>query len=1009
MSPVRIVCALAALLLVVVSVPAAGAIVHSAPLAGPPAPVVAVAPPAAASAAKVAPAVEASAPAAAAAPEAAAAKEVPVETMLAPDGTLRLDGTFRGVVDISGWNVTLDPENGPVFTPQGLTYTWGNLGTGLDGLVTGRVNTIAVSGTTVYIGGDFTNLGGNPNINYIARWDGTNWSPLLSGTAGLTSTVHAIVLSGTEVIAGGEFQNAGGNSNANYLARWNGTQWTGFISGTTATGITNTVFTLALSGTHVYAGGAFIGAGSNPNANYIAYWDGGWRNLGTTPLDNNVYTIVFSGTHVYAGGAFTNAAFPRIAYWDGSGWTALGGGFTAGNVYAITIVGNAVYAGGDFTVGAINRIARFDGSWNPLGGGVGSGTDSVSATLSLGGKILVGGTFNTAGGNPARGLAEWDPLTSQWSPVSNFAWNSSVITSVEALVISDGNLYVGGDFKDVGRNNANDYVTRRIGTSAPFVPIGSKTVEPLNGKVETVVISGTDVYVGGSFTNAGNTPGADYIAKWDGTQWSALLSGTAGLTGTVHAIALQGNDVYVGGAFQNAGGNSSAKYLARWDGSKWTGLLSGTDGVGVNDTVYTIAFSGTSQLFVGGAFTSTTPVSLTHIAKANIVTTTGTVTTPVTWSGLVSGTDGIITGTVYTIAISGTDVFVGGAFQNAGGITGTNYIARWDGNIWNAVGSLNAIKNTVRAIARSGNNVYVGGDFIGAGGSGGPNYLALWNGSTWNAVGSPNAINNTVRAIARSGNDVYVGGDFTGAGGSGGPNYLARWNGSTWSPVGSPTAINDTVRAIALSGNDVYVGGNFTGAGGAGAANYVARWNGTQWTPLLSGTFGVYSNVHTIALAPNGDVYIGGVFNDTGQNPFADKVAVYKASIVTPTVTAISLGFPSPITITALPQPLSFLVTFSEPVTGVDAADFTVVTSPTTGLTTTIASVFGSGTSYIVNVSVTGAAPGSYTVGLNIPAGATITDLFNLPLGNLPFTGQTYQVNVPSTPVFKVYLSYIAR
>jgi hypothetical protein len=959
MSPVRIVRALAALLLVVVSVPAAGAIVHSAPLAGPPAPVVAVAPPAAASAAKVAPAVEASAPAAAAAPEAAAAKEVPVETMLAPDGTLRLDGTFRGMVDISGWNVTLDPENGPVFTPQGLTYTWGNLGTGLDGLVTGRVNTIAVSGTTVYIGGDFTDLGGNPNIDYIARWDGTNWSPLLSGTAGLTSTVHAIVLSGTEVIAGGAFQNAGGNSNANYLARWNGTQWTGFISGTTG-GITGTVFTLALSGTHIYAGGAFTGAGGNTNADYIAYWDGGWRNLGTTPLTSSVYTIVFSGTHVYAGGAFedaggnTNADY--IAYWNGSSWTALGGGL-GGNVYAITIVGNNVYAGGDFTAPFL-RIARFDGSWNPLSSGV-DGT--VSATLSLGGKILVGGTFETAGGNPARGLAEWDPLTSQWIPVSNssvsnFAWNSSVITSVEALVSSGSDLYVGGNFKDVGRNNANDYVTRRSGTS--FVPIGSKTVEPLNGEVETVVISGTDVYVGGNFTNAGNTPGADYIAKWDGTQWSALLSGTAGLTGTVHAIALQGNDVYVGGEFQKAGGNSSANYLARWDGSKWTGLLSGTDGV--TSTVYTIAFSGTSQLFVGGAFTSTTPVSLTHIAKANIVTTTGTVTTPVTWSGLVSGTNGTITGTVYTIAISGTDVFVGGEFQNAGGTTGINYIARWDGNIWNAVGSLNAI-------------------------------------------------NNTVRAIARSGNDVYVGGNFTGAGGSGGPNHLARWNGSTWNAVGSPNAINNTVRAIALSGNDVYVGGNFTGAGGSGGANYVARWNGTQWTPLLSNTFGVYSNVHTIALAPNGDVYIGGVFNDTGQNPFADKVAVYKASIVTPTVTAISLGFPSPITITSLPQPLSFLVTFSEPVTGVDAADFTVVTSPTTGLTTTIASVAGSGTSYIVNVSVTGADPGSYTVGLNIPAGATITDLFNLPLGNLPFTGQTYQVNVPSTPVFKVYLSYIAR
>jgi hypothetical protein len=957
MSPVRIVRALAALLLVVVSVPAAGAIVHSAPLAGPPAPVVAVAPPAAASAAKVAPAVEASAPAAAAAPEAAAAKEVPVETMLAPDGTLRLDGTFRGMVDISGWNVTLDPENGPVFTPQGLTYTWGNLGTGLDGLVTGRVNTIAVSGTTVYIGGDFTDLGGNPNIDYIARWDGTNWSPLLSGTAGLTSTVHAIVLSGTEVIAGGAFQNAGGNSNANYLARWNGTQWTGFISGTTG-GITGTVFTLALSGTHIYAGGAFDNAGGNPDADYIAYWDGGWRNLGTATLNNNVYTIVFSGTHVYAGGAFTNFIPPSgVAYWNGSNWTPLGTTLS-GNVYAITIVGNNVYAGGDFGP-PFNGIALSSGGgpWSSLSVGVGSGTDSVSATLSLGGKILVGGTFNTAGGNPARGLAEWDPLTSQWSPVSNFAWNSSDITSVEALVISGSDLYVGGNFEDVGRNNANDYVTRRSGTS--FVPIGSKTVEPLNGEVKTVVISGTDVYVGGNFTNAGNTPGADYIAKWDGTQWSALLSGTAGLTGTVHAIALQGNDVYVGGEFQNAGNNGSADFLARWDGSKWTGLLSGT--TGVTDTVYTIAFSGTSQLFVGGEFTSTTPVSLTHIAKANIVTTTGTVTTPVTWSGLVSGTDGIITGTVYTIAISGTDVFVGGAFQNAGGITGTNYIARWDGNIWNAVGSLNAI-------------------------------------------------NNTVRAIALSGNDVYVGGNFTGAGGSGGPNHLARWNGSTWNPVGSsPTAINAQVRAIALSGNDVYVGGNFTGAGGSVGANYVARWNGTQWTPLLSNTFGVYSNVHTIALAPNGDVYIGGVFDDTGQNPFADKVAVYEASIVTPTVTAISLGFSSPITITSLPQPLSFLVTFSEPVTGVDAADFTVVTSPTTGLTTTIASVAGSGTSYIVNVSVTGAAPGSYTVGLNIPAGATITDLFNLPLGNLPFTGKHTRLTFRARRSSRSYLSYIAR
>ncbi len=47
-------------------------------------------------------------------PAAVAAPAIPLEHLLNPDGTLRLDGAFSGTLDVSGWQVTLDPQRGPV-------------------------------------------------------------------------------------------------------------------------------------------------------------------------------------------------------------------------------------------------------------------------------------------------------------------------------------------------------------------------------------------------------------------------------------------------------------------------------------------------------------------------------------------------------------------------------------------------------------------------------------------------------------------------------------------------------------------------------------------------------------------------------------------------------------------------------------------------------------------------------------------------------------------------------
>ncbi|MBO9336933.1 MAG: hypothetical protein J7455_20090, partial [Roseiflexus sp.] len=165
MALIRIARMLTVLLLVAVAAPAGSATIRSAPMAGPPAPVVDIAPLVAAGVADAA-----SAPVAATDDdEDDDPQTIPVEDLLNLDGTLRPDGTFNGAVDISGWDVTLDPDSGPIFSPQALTYTWENLGTGVEGLLNGEVYAIAISGTNVYVGGRFANAGGVRGANYIAR------------------------------------------------------------------------------------------------------------------------------------------------------------------------------------------------------------------------------------------------------------------------------------------------------------------------------------------------------------------------------------------------------------------------------------------------------------------------------------------------------------------------------------------------------------------------------------------------------------------------------------------------------------------------------------------------------------------------------------------------------------------------------------------------------------------------------------------------------------------------
>jgi hypothetical protein len=66
----------------------------------------------------------------------------------------------------------------------------------------------------LYVGGTFTNAGGNASADFLAVWNGSNWAPFCGPFGG---SVAALQIIGSTLYVGGSFQNGGGIPTANYL------------------------------------------------------------------------------------------------------------------------------------------------------------------------------------------------------------------------------------------------------------------------------------------------------------------------------------------------------------------------------------------------------------------------------------------------------------------------------------------------------------------------------------------------------------------------------------------------------------------------------------------------------------------------------------------------------------------------------------------------------------------------------------------------------------------------
>jgi hypothetical protein len=391
------------------------------------------------------------------------------------------------------------------------------------------------------------------------------------------------------------------------------------------------------------------------------------------------------------------------------------------------------------------------------------------------------------GGASAAGPGGWDHLGEFKTP--NAAVLNGAVYALSAE--SDNGLLVGGNF------NFTTAGGRTAAHLAVWYPTGFWTAfpgTPLNGDVHAIAwdFDHIKLYVGGTFTNAGGNPNADFLAVWDGTDWAPFCSP---LGGSVAALQIIGSTLYVGGSFQNGAGIASADYLLACD------LNSGA-------------------------------------ARSTVVH------------------DGDLTGGVYALTrdANGT-LYAGGQFVNMAGIPAADHVASYDGT-WHAMGAGTGsdpgngpVDEYVRSIASNGTDVYIGTDSVNIAGIPQADHVAKWNGSAWSALGASSAgtdgwlpASAFVYAIAASGSQVVVTGSFQNAGGNALADHIASFDGTTWKPLGSNGAGNGpwigNGLAVAILGTSIFAGGNFTTAGGDLHASYIARY-APQSAPSNLFTIGV--------------------------------------------------------------------------------------------------------------------------------------------------------------------------
>ena len=470
-----------------------------------------------------------------------------------------------------------------------------------------------------------------------------------------------------------------------------------------------------------------------------------------------------------------------------------------------------------------------EGKWQP-GQGIPGVSGVVNAVVALAnGDLVVGGTFDLAGGVVAHNVALYHPATGQFSPLG-----TGLDGTVQSLIVMpNGQVVAGGGFRH-GSEVEIPYIG--LWNGSEWSPLGTG----LNNVVNALdLLPNGNLVAGGAFTQTAGGTHLAYVARWNGSAWFPLANGAIELTNVVNAlVTLPNGNVIVGGDFlQDFAHSVTWNRVARWDGSTWNAMGTGIPGATGSVVVEALARMPNGDVVVGGAFSSAGGVTVSNVARWN-----GSA-----WSNMGTGNDGQVRR--LRVRTSGTLV-AAGFFSPTDG-TASYPIAQWNGSSWSKLTPV-APLDTVNALASLADGELAVAGFAANGVS-----VAVLDaaGQAWQVA--PGAgFSNPIRALVRLSNgDIVAGGAFGSVGGVA-MNHIARWNGTSWLPLG--TGINGAVESLAVLTNGTLVaGGVFSQAGGVAAAN-IAAWNGSTWSALGAGLPG---EVATLLALDANDFVAGGSFS----------------------------------------------------------------------------------------------------------------------------------------------------
>lgn len=369
------------------------------------------------------------------------------------------------------------------------------------------------------------------------------------------------------------------------------------------------------------------------------------------------------------------------------------------------------------------------------------------------------------------------------------------------------------------------------------------------------------------------------------TVYVASLIEGLGIEGTVRAMVVSGTDVYIGGSFESVNGVTDYHNLAKFDA--FTGVLDGSFVPNIDGDVYALGIRKNGDLFVGGSFTSVDG-DATYQTLARFSSDT-----------LVTDFHHYFNGAVLTIAFdSGFGMYVGGTFTVINGETDYNRVAKFDITTAAGVLDPKkfAFNGHVYALAvDTADNLYVGGAYFRYSISYTYRYLMKFDNNLDLVEWKP-LLNDVVNSLNIYDGKLYVGGAFTSVDGDTDYAHLVRFDNLGGTPALDETFVtaidSGTVYAMTVADDILYAGGYFPTAHGETAFRHVIAYDTA--TGLLVSGYGAFlpyvnDRVNAVATVADTDVHIllGGRFTrvagiDRGCAVSVDNAGAWEGSYGVP-------------------------------------------------------------------------------------------------------------------------------